>query len=77
MYYDRFSEKNELILLGHMCNIKVSSADFQNFIYFIASKNIRASMTCTKIENYYYVSFFSKTVEKSEEVFEILLTWNP
>ena len=77
MHYDRFSEKNELVLLGHMCSLKVDSTKFNSFINFLASYDIKSNMLCSKLENFYYFTFFSKTTEKSEEIFNILLDWNP
>lgn len=77
MHYDRFSEKNELTLLGHMCNLKVEADKINDFFAFLKKQNFKANMVCTKLGEYFYVSFFSLTDKRSEDLYEILLTWNP
>ena len=77
MFYDRFSEKNELILLGHMCNIKIKIDQLSEFFKFLEAHNIRASTLCSLLRGYYYVSLYFPSKERSEEVFNVLLNWNP
>lgn len=77
MLYDRYSDTKNIILFGHMCNIKFESKHFVDFFNFVKENRINASLTCTLEGRYYYVSFFSSSVSDSEKIYDILSTWNP
>lgn len=77
MLYDRKSSKHDLILLGHMCNLRVNANNFIDFFQFLATHNINSSIVSTHLGNHYYVSLYLPTTKYAEEVYEILLTWNP
>ena len=77
MGYDRYNEKNELLLLGNMCNLKVEYAKLSDFFIFLAKKNISTDMNCKLIGTNFYVSLYFSTKQFAEDAYKKLVQWNP
>ncbi len=73
---NRLLGENNLTRVGHKCIIKVNVNDLTDFFYFLCENNIKPTLRCKLMEDYYIISIRSKTKKLSKNVYNILQKWD-
>lgn len=77
MQYDKRTGKHELVLLGHMCSIRIEITETTNFFNYAANNKLKYTMSATQIGAFFFVSMYFSTEELAQQAYKILLNWNP